>query len=96
MFVENVQTPVEVRQIEKFIYKRMEGEFEGFEFGKNYVLSNGDVWQQTSSERGQNSGLHRRYRPWVLIYWTGIEYRMKVQGVGYYGTIATVSVVKVN
>ena len=53
------------------------GTFEGLEYGRVFVLSNGQVWQQ--------SEYYTRYRyaynPSVLIYRDGSRLRMLVDGI---------------
>ena len=45
------------------INSRIEGEFEGYEYGNVYRLTNGQVWQQTSSTYNYSY----KYRPRVTI-----------------------------
>jgi hypothetical protein len=46
------------------IESRIEGEFEGYDYGNLYKLTNGQIWQQTSA----NYRYSYKYRPQVLIY----------------------------
>jgi hypothetical protein len=46
------------------IESRIEGEFEGYDYGNLYKLTNGQVWQQTSAKYRYRY----KYRPQVLIY----------------------------
>jgi hypothetical protein len=56
---------------------RIDGEFKGWEGETIFRLQNGEVWQQASSGHKYTYV----YSPKVLIYQSGSEFRMKVEGV---------------
>lgn len=59
------------------IETQIDDDFEGWDGETIFKLSNGQIWQQTSSAYTY----HYAYRPKVLIYLSGSVYRMKVEGV---------------
>jgi hypothetical protein len=59
------------------IETRIDGEFSGWEGETVFRLANGQIWQQAS----YNYLYHYAYSPSVLIYRSGAEYRMRVDGV---------------
>jgi peptidoglycan hydrolase-like protein with peptidoglycan-binding domain len=59
------------------IETKIEGEFEGWDGETIFLLDNGQIWQQSSYDYTY----HYAYRPDVLIYKSGGEYKMKVEEV---------------
>ena len=58
------------------IESKIDGNFEGFEYENIYKLTNGQIWMQTSHDYEY----HYAYRPDVIIFKDGINYKMKVEG----------------
>jgi hypothetical protein len=56
---------------------RIDGEFKGWEGETTFRLQNGEVWQQAASGHKYTYV----YSPKVLIYQSGSEFRMKVEGI---------------
>jgi hypothetical protein len=56
----------------------IEGDFEGWSGETIFKLDNGQIWQQASYSYTYSYA----YRPKVMIYRSGGEYKMKVEGVG--------------
>ncbi len=59
------------------IETQMDGDFEGWSGETIFKLSNGQIWQQSTYAYTY----HYAYRPKVLIYKSGVGYKMKVDGV---------------
>lgn len=59
------------------IESRIDGEFKGWEGDTVFKLLNGQIWQQTSFSWKYSY----KYSPEVLIYRSGLVYKMKVDGV---------------
>jgi hypothetical protein len=59
------------------IESKIDGDFEGTNYGNIYKLWNGQIWQQTSYEYHY----HYAYSPNVIIYKSGNAYKMKIDGV---------------
>lgn len=77
MRVDGEDDSVGVQQVTDFFRTCIDGDFEGWEGETVFTLCNGQVWQQTDYAYSY----HYAYRPDVLIYWDGYQYRMKVAGV---------------
>lgn len=60
------------------IESRIDGTFEGWSGDTIFKLANGQIWQQTSYAYTY----HYAYRPEVVIYRSGLVYKMSVEGVG--------------
>ena len=58
------------------IKSQIDDDFEGYDDGNVYVLSNGQIWRQTS----YNYSYSYSYRPNVIIYKDGSSYYLKVDG----------------
>ena len=58
------------------VESKIDGNFEGFEYENIYKLTNGQIWMQTSYDHEY----HYAYRPDVIIFKDGINYKMKVEG----------------
>jgi hypothetical protein len=59
------------------IESRIDGEFEGWEGETIFKLTNGQVWQQTDFQ----IKIAIKLMPKVLIYKTGSNYKMQVEGI---------------
>lgn len=59
------------------ITSKIDGDFNGFQYGNVFVLQNGQIWKQTSFE----IKVAYKYNPKVTIYKDGIYYYMMVDGV---------------
>lgn len=59
------------------IESQIDGEFEGWTGETIFSLTNGQVWQQSSYAYTY----HYAYRPKVLIFKSGSQYKMRVEGV---------------
>lgn len=59
------------------IESQIEGEFKGWTGETIFSLTNGQIWKQSSYAYTY----HYAYRPKVLIYKSGSEYKLKVEGV---------------
>lgn len=55
----------------------IEGDFEGWDGDTIFILDNGQIWQQVSYAYTY----HYAFRPKVIIFKSGIRYKMKVEGV---------------
>ena len=77
MSVEGVSQSVAVTRVTDFMRTCIGGEFEGWDGDTVFNLCNGQIWQQASYDYMY----HYAYRPDVLIYQTGVGYRMSVAGV---------------
>lgn len=78
---ETVQTgatvsPTTTTQSSFVIESKLDGDFEGFEEGRLFKLTNGDIWEQTDYTYSYSYS----YRPDVLIYKDGSSYKMIVDG----------------
>ncbi len=56
---------------------RIDGEFEGWSGSTLFALTNGQIWQQASHSLVR----HHARSPSVVIYLSGVGYKMKVDGV---------------
>ncbi len=56
---------------------RIEGDFEGWSGNTLFTLINGQIWQQVSCSLVR----HHACSPSVVIYLSGVGYKMKVDGV---------------
>jgi len=61
----------------KVIESQVDDDFEGWEGETIVKLMNGQIWQQSE----YYYHYHYAFMPEVLIYWTGDEYKMKVEGI---------------
>ena len=86
MKVEGVDEVLPVVKVTGFMKTCIDGTFEGWSGDTVFTLCNGQVWQQTTYAYTY----HYAYRPDVLIYWNGYQYKMKVEGVDQ--TIAVVRI----
>ena len=59
------------------VESRIDGEFSGWEGETLFKLQNGQIWQQS----GYAYKYRYRYSPKILIYKSGLVYKMKVDGV---------------
>ena len=59
------------------VESQVDGEFNGWTGTTVFKLANGQIWQQSSYAYTY----HYAFRPKVLIYKSGITYKMKVDGV---------------
>lgn len=60
-----------------FIESRIDGDFEGYDFGNIYKLVNGQIWEQT----GARYRYRYRYAPEVIIFKRNGSYQMQVDGI---------------
>jgi hypothetical protein len=72
-----VSAPGDPNEERAVVESRIDGQFEGFEFGRVYLLQNGQVWRQTSAR----IRLRLRLSPRVLIVPTASGFEMTVEGV---------------
>jgi hypothetical protein len=77
MKVDGVSDTIAVTQVTNFEKTCISGEFDGWTGDTVFSLCNGEVWQQTEYKYTY----HYAYNPNVLIYSTGYQYRMRVDGV---------------
>lgn len=84
--VEGVDDVVAVSQVTDYVKSCISSDFDGWDGDTIFELCNGQIWQQSSYAYTY----HYAYRPDVIIYWNGYQYRMKVDGID--DTIAVVRI----
>lgn len=57
-----------------YFESKIDGNFEGFEFGKLYKLQNGQIWEQTSSKMSARY----RFAPTVYVWQSGSRWKMRI------------------
>lgn len=66
-----------------FVESKIDGEFNGYEYGKIYKLINGHIWEQVSARYRYRY----RYMPSVMIVRRDQVYMMKVEGMDDWVTV---------
>jgi hypothetical protein len=59
-----------------YFESKIDGNFDGFEFGKLYKLQNGQVWEQTSYK----ISVRYRFAPTVFVWQSGSQWKMRIDG----------------
>lgn len=75
--VEGVDTSIPVLRVTDVIESNIQGEFNGWDGNTTFCLDNGQRWQQSEYAYSY----HYAYRPEVIIYNTGYEYMLAVEGI---------------
>lgn len=73
----SVAPQVTIPSTSDVVESRIDGTFEGWSGGTIFKLMNGQIWQQT----GNAYTYHYAYMPKVLIYKSGLVYKLRVDGV---------------
>lgn len=74
---EKEYVPIIIPSTTSVIKSKIENDFDGFEYGNIYELTNGQYWKQTDYTYKYSY----KYRPDVLIYKDGLYFYMNVEGV---------------
>jgi hypothetical protein len=70
-------TPIVVPETSSVIKSKIESDFDGFNYGNIYELTNGQYWKQVDYTYKYSY----KYRPDVMIYKDGLYYYMNVEGI---------------
>lgn len=71
------EKPITVNPTPSTINSRIDGDFDGFEYDKIFILENGQIWKQTSFD----IRVSYKYSPKVTIFKDGYTYYMLVDGI---------------
>lgn len=67
---------VEVSMINEVVKSTFKNDFDGWRGETVFELENGQVWKQDQYESDYNNSYHQE----ALIYYSGLEYRLQVEG----------------